>query len=206
MINSRGKIIDKALELFNEKGVEYVGMRELATALGMRIGNITYYFPTKDHLVFSLSEQYSASNSVIHESHPVATLYDFLKKSELLYGNGLRYRSLVLSMVHLMEQNPMIAQQYEEVKERRRKGLEQNMKTLLKNKYLSPRTADPLWFLVSANSLINRFWMSEAALSGKRHTVENQMNRYLKLLALLFKPYATNKGVKDIRLFLKERE
>ena len=29
-----------ALKLFNESGVEYVGMRELATSLGLRIGNL----------------------------------------------------------------------------------------------------------------------------------------------------------------------
>jgi hypothetical protein len=33
-------IVDKALEMFNEKGVEYVGMRELAQSLDMRIGNL----------------------------------------------------------------------------------------------------------------------------------------------------------------------
>jgi hypothetical protein len=42
------RIVQVALEMFNKTGVEYVGMRELAMALDMRIGNLTYYFPTKD--------------------------------------------------------------------------------------------------------------------------------------------------------------
>ena len=45
------RIVTKALEMFNQSGVEYVGMRELAAALDMRVGNVTYYFPTKDDLV-----------------------------------------------------------------------------------------------------------------------------------------------------------
>ena len=203
MIDTREKIIVKALALFNEQGIEYVGMRELAAALGMRIGNITYYFPTKDHLVFSLSERYTASNTAIHEAHTVVGLCDFLEKAEVLYTNSLRYRSLVLSMVHLMEQNRMMADQYEETKDVRKKGLARSIKTLVENKFLKAHTHEDQWFLVSSNSLINRFWMSEAAVSGKRHTVENQIGHYLKLLAMLFKPYATKKGLDDISRFLE---
>ena len=50
-ITTEEKILAKALEMFNERGIEYVGMRELAATLNIRVSNITYYFPTKDDLV-----------------------------------------------------------------------------------------------------------------------------------------------------------
>lgn len=106
------KIINRALELFNLKGIEYVGMRELAADLGMRIGNLTYYFPTKDDLVFDISQAYTDYNSQIHKEIPINTLYDFLYKNKLLFENGLKYQCLLLSMVHLMEQNARIAANY----------------------------------------------------------------------------------------------
>jgi hypothetical protein len=34
--------------------------------------------------------------------------------------------------------------------------------------------------------------------------LQSQLGHYLKLLAFLFKPYATKKGLKDIDLFLAE--
>ena len=43
--NTREKILARALELYNEHGVEYVGVRELAKDLNLKGGNITYYFP-----------------------------------------------------------------------------------------------------------------------------------------------------------------
>ena len=107
------KIINRALELFNLKGIEYVGMRELAADLGMRIGNLTYYFPTKDDLVFNISQAYTESNSKIHNDLPIKSLYDFLHKNKLLFENGLKYQCLLLSMVHLMEQNARIAANYQ---------------------------------------------------------------------------------------------
>jgi AcrR family transcriptional regulator len=57
------RVVDTALKMFNESGIEYVGMRELATALGMRIGNLTYYFPTKDDLVYRLSLELAEENN-----------------------------------------------------------------------------------------------------------------------------------------------
>lgn len=46
-MKTKERIVSKALELFNEHGIEYVGLRELAAHLGIRVSNITYYFPTK---------------------------------------------------------------------------------------------------------------------------------------------------------------
>ncbi len=65
MMNTRDKILDKALEMFNERGIEYVGLRELASVLGIRVSNITYYFPTKDDLVYELSLELSKLNAAI---------------------------------------------------------------------------------------------------------------------------------------------
>ena len=57
------KIVETALKMFNESGIEYVGMRELAAALDMRIGNLTYYFPTKDDLVNRISLDLAEENN-----------------------------------------------------------------------------------------------------------------------------------------------
>lgn len=198
------KIIKRALEIFNLKGIEYAGMRELAADLGMRIGNLTYYFPTKDDLVFRLSETYSDSNSQIHQEFPVKSLYDFLKMSELLFKNGLKYQCLHLSMVHLMEQNQKMAQKYEGVRDARQAALHRDMKFLVENKYLKFSSEDDELLIISSNSIQNRFWLSEAVLSEKRQNLGSQMNYYLKMKAHLFRPYATKKGLDDIELFLGE--
>src|SRR6476660_9287329 len=63
--DTRSKIRDKALEMFNERGIEYVGLRELAGILDMRVSNITYYFPTKDDLVYEISMGLNQANSQV---------------------------------------------------------------------------------------------------------------------------------------------
>jgi AcrR family transcriptional regulator len=202
-METRQKILNKALTLFNKKGIEYIGMRELAAALDMRIGNLTYYFPTKDDLVASISEEYSQENSRIHQQFRVISLYDFLAKNKLLFQYRIGYQCLLLSMVHLIERNPQIARRYEKVKSQRLSGLERDMDILTDNGYLNLGQEDR-WLVVALNSLLGRFWMSEAALYVKRNDIKTQTNHYLKLLALFFKPYATKEGVEDIERFIEE--
>lgn len=62
-VGLEARIVETALRLFNESGIEYVGMRELAAVLGIRIGNLNYYFPTKDDLVYRISLELAQQNS-----------------------------------------------------------------------------------------------------------------------------------------------
>ncbi len=199
------KISKRALELFNLKGIEYVGMRELAADLGMRIGNLTYYFPTKDDLVFSLSQAYTESNSQIHSEIPVDSLYNFLYKNKLLFENGLKYQCLLLSMVHLMEQNARIAANYQgNVMQNRMSGLTHDIELLEANKYLKFSCDDDKLLIISSNSLQSRFWLSEAVLTESRQNLSRQMTHYLRMKAHLFRPYTTKKGLEDIERFIGE--
>ncbi|TLV04013.1 helix-turn-helix transcriptional regulator [Dyadobacter luticola] len=192
------------MALFNEKGIEYVGMRELAAALDMRIGNLTYYFPTKDDLVLKLLETFSAADVAIHEANKVKSLYDFLLKNALLFDNSLKYKALSLSMVHLIEQNPKIGANNSLVGNAYETRLNEEIALLAKNNYLKFKSSIEQLLLVSTNSLQNRFWMSEALLDGNRKTLEGQKNHYLSMKAFLFTPYATQAGLKDIERFLKK--
>jgi AcrR family transcriptional regulator len=49
---------DKVLELFSSKGFGQVGMRELATCLGLSPGSLYHHYPSKQHLLLDLIEEF----------------------------------------------------------------------------------------------------------------------------------------------------
>ena len=49
---------DKVLELFSSKGFGQVGMRELATCLGLSSGSLYHHYPSKQHLLLDLIEEF----------------------------------------------------------------------------------------------------------------------------------------------------
>ncbi|KJZ39492.1 TetR/AcrR family transcriptional regulator [Pseudomonas fluorescens] len=49
---------DTVLELFASKGFGQVGMRELATCLGLSPGSLYHHYPSKQHLLLDLIEEF----------------------------------------------------------------------------------------------------------------------------------------------------
>lgn len=198
-MNKAEKIVAKALEMFNERGIEYVGLRELAAALGMRVGNITYYFPTKDDLVNRLALDLSRLNEqIILKEHP--SLYSFLERFQKVFENHVQYRCLLLSFVHLMQQNKVLSEAYKETEKKRYTWIVTNLSSLQERGYLNPEVDRN--FLVSVFTLTVRFWISEASVSFAYQSPPEQIRHYVTLLAKLLMPYATQKGRADIGRFL----
>lgn len=201
-MDTKEKITQRALELFNQNGIEYVGMRELAASLGMKIGNITYYFPTKNDLVNQLALDLSALN--VKTLHPPGnlTLLSFLQRREENFKNQHRYRCLFLSFVHIIKQNPIVAERYKNVEKERGSGLIGDIKMLEQQEYLKIGSQEALLSLAAAIGLIARFWISEAAITYSSFSVERQIQHYSGLIARMLFPYATKTGERQIEMFL----
>jgi len=194
--NTRGKILDRALEMFNERGIEYVGLRELAADLGMRVSNITYYFPTKDDLVFEISVALSKSNGGIMIRRERLEMQEFLDILERMFRNQIRFRCLMLSFVHVMTQNKRIAAAYKQTQKERFSALRSYLELLVESGNLGTREEEELEFLASTLGLVSRFWISESVISFRNESEERQMQHYLELVKRLLKPYASPKGRK----------
>lgn len=202
-MNTEEKILAKALEMFNERGIEYVGLRELAATLDMRVSNITYYFPTKDDLVDRLSIGLNELNSSVFVHNPHLGMEDFLAMLKSVFYNHLKYRCLLLSFVHLMEQNKKMAARYKKTQTDRYATLRLNLQTLLEGGYLLIKDEREIDFLLSTLSLITRFWISEAQISFSHLNPEQQVNHYLLVIARLLLPYSSEKGQMSLKLQLK---
>lgn len=55
---TRRRLLERALVLFQKRGVDATTMRDIARAAGMSIGAAYYYFPSKEALVFAYYEDH----------------------------------------------------------------------------------------------------------------------------------------------------
>ena len=197
------KIVQAALKMFNEAGIEYVGMRELATALDIRIGNLTYYFPTKDDLVNRLAIDLAEENNRTIVPIENMTMESFFGVLEQVFRNHVKFRCLMLSFVHVMQRNPLIAKRYAKIQPKRNEAWAKNVEALRTGKYIKA-TATEIDFLVSTIALIARFWISEAAIAFRNVSEEDQIHHYMKMVARIFLPYATAKGKNELDVILEK--
>lgn len=201
VMNTREKILYKALEMFNERGIEYVGLRELALVLDIRVSNITYYFPTKDDLVYELSLKLGEANAAIIVESETLTMKAFLEILHQVFHNHIKFRCLLLSVVHLMKQNKHLATAYKKTQSVRNTTIKSNLQALKRAGYLQVKEETDWDFLVSGISLISRFWISEAAVSFRGLSTKEQIHHYLLLVTKLLMPYFTAKAKKDLQDF-----
>jgi len=110
---------------------------------------------------------------------------------------------MLLSIVHLMEQNKEMSVRHKKTQKHRNATLKANINSLTKLGYLKVNHENETEYLVSTIALIARFWISEATISFRQLSPEKQTNYYLSLVGKLLSTYATIKGKKQIQLFLE---
>jgi AcrR family transcriptional regulator len=89
---TRALILETALALFKEKGYEETTMRAIAERAGVAIGNASYYFKSKEHLI-------QAFYGRIHEEHMTRCAPLLAKEKDL----GKRLRSVMSTKLETME-------------------------------------------------------------------------------------------------------
>ena len=200
-MKTEDQILAKAVELFNQRGIEYVGLRELAAILGIRVGNITYYFATKDDLVNRISRELNAANELILRQAEDPGIFGFLDTFRLLFLNHLRYRCIALSLVHILNRNQSISKRFKKTQRTRSDYLAISLSSLATGGWLKWPGSEIPDTLVSNISLLARFWISDATITLPNHKQKDQLNHYLRLFIALLKPYLTAKGKKDLFRF-----
>ncbi|MCI4647253.1 TetR/AcrR family transcriptional regulator [Phaeodactylibacter sp.] len=73
------KILNKAIELFNEQGISSTSPNQIAAALGISTGNLTYHYKTKASLVKEVYEQMDTDSQDFIKLEGYMTLHDFRK-------------------------------------------------------------------------------------------------------------------------------
>jgi hypothetical protein len=143
----------------------------------------------------------SKANAAIIVSNQNVTLRSFLEMFYQVFQNHLRFRCLLLSFVHIMEQNKLVAAAYKKTQVDRNVVIRKNISVLAESGFLKLSDAAEMDFLVSTLALISRFWISEAAISYKHLTHQEQVQHYFALLTKLLLPYTSAKGKKELLQF-----
>ena len=118
---TRGRILEAARELFNERGTAAVSTNHIAAAAGLSPGNLYYHFSDKQEIIRDLHARYAAAHEDRWGPAPEAPADLVTLRQNVAQGAALawRYRFFERESRALLRADPRLRADYRQVYERR---------------------------------------------------------------------------------------
>ena len=197
--DTKERIAQTAIRLFNERGTAAVSTNHIAEAAGISPGNLYYHFRNKEEIIRAIFERMIASweqVSALPQDHALP-LTDLRRILEETFSVLWEYRFFYREFVALMRRDPELGRRYRDVRER---GLA-NTQILLKNfveggvlrepedPTAVPRLATIFW-------LITEFWLPFAEM-GEETVGPERLREGVELLMQVLRPYMAEEAVAE---------
>jgi AcrR family transcriptional regulator len=210
MSNRKQEILEKALELFNEKGIDGVTTRELARALKIRLGNLTYYFPSKNDIVFALTQELGKTIDEAlsnHKDKSKNVLVDHYYQVELIFKTHFKFKFIVHKRYgEIICSFPELQKFVRDFLKIRFDSWMQFHKQLVKEKLAKKELIEESNALNYVLNILALFWHQEFLIYFPELNDKQKVDKALAIYFQAYKPYLTKKGKEDLKPLLKKLE
>jgi AcrR family transcriptional regulator len=184
------RILQTALELFNEHGTAAVSATRVAERSGISKGNLQYHFRNKRDIIFALFQQaIQEMDAGWYRDHLAPSLEHmaamYVRQLQLI----LKYRFFYREMADLLRQDVQLRKRFADNRERRMRELEKFM-LALQSCGLMKFPADPrrLRAIIDVTWIVNENWLNYMDYHDREVTVETMLEGYSEILEVL-RPY-----------------
>ncbi|MDH5610500.1 MAG: TetR/AcrR family transcriptional regulator [Cyclobacteriaceae bacterium] len=196
MGNTKGKIAEVSLALFNEYGIANVSQRMIAERAGISPGNLTYHFKRREEIVHELYRQLVEKINARLDTRLVGTvsLSVLFTITTSMIAILYEYRFFMLDFVHVMKGHPEIKAHHKTLSLTRENQFFELISQLVSNGTMRPeRLPDEYKFLYMRLSILLDFWISSAAVSETDIT-KDTLDLYGQMILQSLFPYLTPQG------------
>lgn len=198
------RILDRAREAFNERGVAAVGIREIARELGLSPGNVSYHFPTKEALIAALAEEVHAANDALVQA-PAGPL-DFAKVDAILrmiMRGDLENRWFMADYVGLLRALPALRPLHDAMQRGRERRVDAVVGRLVEAGLLdAERTRHARARLRQQILTQVFFWLPAAILAAPDRDPAERLDAHAAAALALFLPCCTAAGRRQLEALL----
>ncbi|WP_373496943.1 TetR/AcrR family transcriptional regulator [Aquiflexum sp.] len=193
--DTKQRILDTSIELFNKNGIQNVTSRHIATEMGISYGNLDYHFKNKEVLLLAI---YKQMRDEMSESYISAdpTMGSFEQIHHLLLhleSFQYKFRFFNLDVLEISRSYPKINRLLKYTFRIRKQQMSDMFKKAIEDGFFEKSTEDNIGQLLLSIRIIITFWLSqEELLSDTKFKKKNSgMSRHIWQLLI---PYMTEKG------------
>ena len=195
-MNTKGKIIATAIDLFNIHGTKAISTNHIAKEMSISPGNLYYHFRSKNDIIRSISDSFSNELGSVLKIQ-LDTISDFSSNLTSLFNRFFKiqqsYQFLFLEGVHLTKQDSRLLDNYTNLRSLIKKGYHELLSNLVKIKIMKRQSLNIIDDLLDAQWIIMWYWINHTILD--RNTYDDfQIKKGIKLSFSIIKPQLTSIG------------
>jgi AcrR family transcriptional regulator len=205
-MKTRDKIVQAALQLFNEKGERNITTNHIAAHLGMSPGNLYYHFHNKQEIIREIFAGYAADLLAQFAPHDEqqGDLQQLKHYLDAIFTLMWNYRFLYSNLPQILQQDEQLHKQYIQVQEQSKENLLDIFENLIKLGFITIEESEIKTVLTSLHLIIS-IWLSyQAAISLKSDIDEQVIRQGMLQMTAMIKPFATPPGKKQLLLLEEE--
>ncbi len=192
---TRDRVLDVALALFNERGIERVTTAEIASTAGINEGNLYYYFQKKEHLALAIFELFAQALIETAET-PVADPAD--PEAYALYQRGWfdlmwEYRFFYRDGAALRAMAPAVRDRVQTVTQHGQAAVRQVFRMMRDHDFMRA-TDDEVTVLIDNLWIVSSYWMDYRLRGGATSMTQEDLAWGFRQVEALAAPYITDRG------------
>lgn len=200
MSNKKEEILETALLLFNEKGVDKVTTRDIAKHLQISLGNLTYYFPIKKDIVFALTEglikavkEVWINDSLEKNSN---SLIQYFNKVENIFTAHYKFKFIFQDCYSgIISAFPEVQKMFQDFTRFRFDAWSELNKNLISENLAKQELVDDSLTHSHMLNILGQFWHQEFYIYYPELTEKQKIKKALTIFFQSYKPYLTQNGL-----------
>ncbi|MEO1213157.1 MAG: TetR/AcrR family transcriptional regulator [Bacteroidota bacterium] len=188
------KILIKAVELFNERGISSTSPNQIAAALDISPGNLTYHYKTKATLVKELYEKMHVDSLDFIRQEGYLTLHEFRAIIGRFKGFMEKYNFFFQDLFFILQNYPEVEKLYEESNLIRLKQGRALFDHYIETGRMIPESEGIKYdFLIHNVWMVGAFWNFQRKIFSSSQLFEKPMDM-VEMTWYMILPYLTEKG------------
>lgn len=199
MNNTKQKILNKALELYNDHGVSNVSIRQLAQDVGISHSNLIYHYPTQEDIILGLHDLLLQKAIELNKDllQNESTLYSLYSTTLTGFAVVYDFRFFFKELQYVCNAFPKVKEALRNV-EKVRSNMYRNMieQLITAGQFRSEELLNEYDDLIVRIKIYSDHWLASSSIYDELPT-EEIIEKYAYLLIQHFYPYFTSKGKEE---------
>ncbi|MFQ6758397.1 MAG: TetR/AcrR family transcriptional regulator [Deltaproteobacteria bacterium] len=200
-MKTRDKIIETAIQLFNEQGTKGVTTNHIAAAVGISPGNLYYHFRNKEDIIRAIFEQMDAYGleqyQLVLDTFQPGTLETMEQTFAMIQAYNWRYRFFKRELTALIMNDPLLKERFLHTHRTMLTVVRQSNDCSVASGTLKPMPEKEMALFSEEIWLVALFWLNYLEVGGEEVNDET-LRRGIDLLRNMVRPHLTKKALAEL--------